>query len=133
MIYLNKFSIKIWPLFGLFSHLIICPFLKLPMAKFCLLYFSGPGNPDSIELHYLFRLAITELLWDREIWICYLTTLSIADWKRKTFQQSLDSTASFGANPILFPTTQDVPIYFCCKICFFKLLNIFHIMKKRGG
>ena len=43
--YFGRFSLKIWPIFGLFHHLRIWPFLKLLMAKFGLFYFLGPGNP----------------------------------------------------------------------------------------
>jgi hypothetical protein len=46
LIYFGKFSFKIWPLFDLFRHLGIWPFLKLLMAKFGLFNFLGPGNPD---------------------------------------------------------------------------------------
>jgi hypothetical protein len=47
LIHFGKFSFKIWPLFGLFHHLRIWPFLTLLMAKFGLFYFLGPGNPVS--------------------------------------------------------------------------------------
>ncbi len=46
LIYFSKFSLKIWPLLGLFYHLKIWPFLKLLIAKFGLLNFLGPGNPE---------------------------------------------------------------------------------------
>ncbi len=39
LIYFSKFSLKIWPLFGLFHHLRIWNFLKLLMAEFGLFCF----------------------------------------------------------------------------------------------
>ncbi len=41
MIYFGKFSLKIWPLFGLFPHFRIWPFLNKLMAKFDSLFLGG--------------------------------------------------------------------------------------------
>ncbi len=43
--YFGRFSLKIWPIFGLFHHLRIWLF-KLFKAKFGPFSFLGPGNPD---------------------------------------------------------------------------------------
>ncbi len=45
LIYFGKFSLKIWPLFGLLHHMRIWPFLKLFTAKFGLFYFFGTWQP----------------------------------------------------------------------------------------
>jgi hypothetical protein len=45
LIYFGKFSLKIWPLFGLFHHLRIWPFFETAYGPICPFYFLGPGSP----------------------------------------------------------------------------------------
>ncbi len=54
---------KIWPLFGLFHHMRIWPFLKLLKAKFGLFYFLGPGNPEALPLLLLKGKEYNQILY----------------------------------------------------------------------
>ncbi len=58
LIYLCKFSLKIWPLFGLFHHLKFWPFLKLLMAKFGLFYFWDLATLSQIYSLWLWLICL---------------------------------------------------------------------------
>ncbi len=93
MIYFSKFSLKIWPLLGLFHHLRIWPFLKLLMAKFGLFYFLGPGNPVRTQRESLWIILLTQIHsssssskknWPAIIkWSCHPCYFTLTDWREE--------------------------------------------------
>ncbi len=61
MIYFRKISLKIWPLFGLFHHLRIWPFLKLHGQIWSFLFF-GTWQPCPRHQLFLVCISVREIL-----------------------------------------------------------------------